>query len=495
MYPAGRSAEYRGIVRRMRAIAADRTDAVVCATSVLVTVAASASIPILLAANPQWVLAALFLPMLLLAHRTFGTVILSPLQIVAVGLAALGVAGRLFYSEVAGTPGGAAIRLPMSAGLLDATFTLCLVASVSALFGGLLWAALFGRVGRTPAATLAPPTEVGRGLRRGLLLFAPVPLTLTLAAGNPGRLWERPSYIVEHVASNPLAALGGQLAIAAVLGLGFLWGARSHRFLVLLLALAYVTVTFGGGTRRLALIPLAFAVGYFASRVDLRSKLVLAGAGLLSLYLLQLPLQLRALPTHGIEPYLDYLPAVLADRLPVETTALNVLISFAVIGATAFAVQPIPAGDLWVSLNPLPGTMSGWYDIAPAHRLNEYTPFAGLGELANAGWGVTIACCMVIGAVLAYLDAQVKQLIERGLQMAALAIVGLSGLFLLFFVQYNLRAAGRMLYYAVALDLLAVLWLWRRNRRDVVRAERERVEQLRRDRRLAAVRHRWDRQL
>ena len=149
-------------------------------------------------------------------------------------------------------------------------------------------------------------------------------------------------------------------------------------------------------------------------------------------------------------------PRFLEASIGWDAVLLNVLVSFAIIGVTAYAQPLIPGHDLFVSLSPLPGGMAGWYQVAPQHRLNIYTPYAAVGELGNAGYGTVVVYFLAVGLLLALFDRRVRALLQDGRQAHALAIVGLIGLFCLFTVQYNLRASTRMLYYAVAVDLLFV---------------------------------------
>jgi hypothetical protein len=184
-------------------------------------------------------------------------------------------------------------------------------------------------------------------------------------------------------------------------------------------------------------------------------------SGALSLWLIKLPLELRSLGSHGIKPYLQALPQVISEHHQWAATAQNLLISFALIGETAFS-RPFPARDLFVSLSPLPGQVAGWYEVAPYHRLNLYTPTAGLGELGNAGWVATIIVSFLIGFALAWIEIRSKTLLATGKQLIGLALITFSALFFLFFVQYNLRSAIRFLYYGLALDLLASLFRLKR---------------------------------
>lgn len=403
---------------------------------------------------------ALTLYLLILARQVFGTVLLSPVQIVCWGLVALSVLGRWLYPGVASASGGASISLNLTTSENARTQFLLLVGAVSIVSGALFMAGITNRYPRT----LAPPVKATRisGKRIRFLLWAtPVPLIMFLSSYSLPRLLRRSLYIdTGHVGpTSAIAAAGSTLSFAAVALLGYVWATHRFRSWVAIVALAYSVVFFGEGSRLLALVPILFCAGMFAADPSRRNRCWVGVGVALSFYLIGLPLQLRDLNEHGVLPYFAALPGIVSRQHPWAATAQNVLISFPLIGATGFRLH-FPLHDLLISLNPLPGQLAGWYDIAEAHRLNAYTPVAGLGEIANAGWVFVIAVCSGIGAVLAWLDLRSKKHMAEGRQIIGLAIVMCSGLFLLFFVQYNLRSAVRVIYYAVALDGLSLIPLF-----------------------------------
>ncbi|MFK8843583.1 hypothetical protein, partial [Escherichia coli] len=64
-----------------------------------------------------------------------------------------------------------------------------------------------------------------------------------------------------------------------------------------------------------------------------------------------------------------------------------------------------------------------------------------------------------------------SQMLASGHQIIAFAIIGLSGLFLVYSIQYNLRSSTRMLYYLIALDVVTILVLKFQRDRKVKKAE------------------------
>jgi hypothetical protein len=393
--------------------------------------------------------------MLGFAHRRFGTLSSSPVQLVAVGLLALGSLGWVFYDDVAGTSGAAGIKIYLAEAERRQALTLILQFTVALLVGAAALSLVMKRDLTSPSlrtSVLAIPERATR------LALVASPLPLLLIVWAQGRnLWER-SFYVDHLSGNLLAAAGSSVGIGAVAILGYLWGKNRARIYVALVVLGYAAAFFGAGSRRLALIPVLFAVGNAVAAPGRRAQITLIASGVAGLYLLYLPLALRSGSSHGIAPYWSRLPEVAADGSSLAVTALNLLIGFAIIQRTAFAEAPIPDADMWISINPLPGSLAGWGEVALDHRLNLYTPYAGLGEIGNAGLWWVCGLGVGIGIILGLLDRRVDQHLARGQHAVGLLIVGLSAVFLLFMTQYTLRASMRMLVYAFALSLAASWW-------------------------------------
>jgi hypothetical protein len=395
-------------------------------------------------------------------RRRLAPALLSPVVLVAGSMLLLTVSGVLLYQDVATAEGGSGIQLIISDELVVRTAHLLLLATTTFIFGSAV-VALQGTAG--PSSIDFRHVTASPTVLKVLAVASVLPLAYTLLPPGLSSLLRRPYYL-EDAYGGGLGAVAGVLAVAAVLVLGYLagvWGGAGRAF-ALALAVTYGLVFFAGGTRRLALTPLLLALGWFAANPSRRSRLGLLGAVALSLYLIRLPLYLRGLVEHGLIPYLRALPDYFANESGWDTVALNVLISFGIIGVTAYVQPHFPTDDLLVSLNPAPGGMAGWYEIAPFHRLNAFTPYGAVGELGNVGTVAVVGYFVVLGVIMAFLDRSVKAHLANGRQAAALLLVGLVAVFCLFNQQYNLRASTRLVYYAVLLDLAILAWIWFRSR-------------------------------
>ncbi|MFJ4288146.1 hypothetical protein ACIPY0_21100 [Paenarthrobacter nicotinovorans] len=373
----------------------------------------------------------------------------SPTALVAVGLYAMGVLGTTLYSSVQNAEAGAGALVILDADQTTRTFILLGVAAISLLVGSYVTASALPRIS---VPTLARTISISKNLRGWMLAGSAAPLLYLLIAGGT-ELWYRPYYIAVAVQDGGLAGIAAQLAIAAPIALGYLLFAsgRGSSFMSAILLLGYIVLFFGGGSRKLAMLPILIMVGVFVAKRSKGAAVALLVAAIFSLYLIRLPLYLRALPEHGVVPYLNHLPGFLDYGVGWDSIALNVLVSFGIIGATAFQQPAIDPSVFWISVNPAPGATAGWYDQAESLRINVYTPYAGVGELGNYGMGYVIAYFLVAGCLLALLDRTVMRLMVRGHGVMSLALVAMAGLFLLYSVQYNLRSSSRMLIYGVIL--------------------------------------------
>lgn len=394
-----------------------------------------------------------FVALFALAHRRFGSVYTSPVQIVSGGLAALAVLGFVFYDSLTGLRGAAGIRIMMTPADKRSAFVLIMV-TACAILSGAIATSLLTRQKRAAVRELEGIDVSDTALNIAVLLM-PLPLILMLVGSGAGTIWRRDEYIINHLGGSLLSAGAAAFGLGAVAGLGFLWGKHKARVLVLVYAVAYLAVFFGTGSRRLALVPVLFGVGAFVANPTRLTRWALVPLAASSVYLIGLPLAMRTGTEHGILPYWNRLPAVLGGELPFAVTALNILVGFAIINTTAYLAPAFPTSDIWASLNPLPSSLMGWADIAPGHRLNYFTPYAGIGELGNAGWPYVLFVGAVLGVALCYLDLSVGHFIRIGQQAVALLLLCLTLVLLLFLTQYNLRAGFRMVYYGSAVAIFA----------------------------------------
>lgn len=410
---------------------------------------------------------------LMAASRVFQPGPLSPVWITVSVISVVGTAGFVLGDFLIGAEGGSiSIELTsaqrVQTALLYAATTWLIVAGS---FGSVFLTA------RTSVRADLKALTLNHRAQSLALLVSLVPLVL-IAFALGDTIFARSVYLAGE-RGGQLLGIGQQLATAAVAIVGYVLvaGTRTQRVFAGVIGVAILLLFFGLGSRRMALLPIVLAIGAVLANPN-RWVRYLVPAIIVAGILLPLPLYLRGSLTHGIFPYISQLANFDISLVDWRSTLNNVLISFPITGATTFQIQPIPIEYFWISLNPLPGNIAGFYDITENLGLNRYTPYSTIGEVWNRGPFVGIFFWLAAGIVLAWLDGQVGKWMKSRYSFVGLIIVVLSALFALNCLQYNLRASGRMLVYAVAITVLASValssaWLRRSEKRFSTRRHGE----------------------
>ena len=108
---------------------------------------------------------------------------------------------------------------------------------------------------------------------------------------------------------------------------------------------------------------------------------------------------------------------------------------------------------LWTCLNPLPGRMTNWYEIADRMRSNIYAPFTAIGELSKYK-GFFILYYFMIGYYFTKVDFFIKSSFQSKKYFLPILHLLLLIMFVIFSFEYNLRSANRYIYYSIFLFAL-----------------------------------------
>ena len=390
---------------------------------------------------------------------------LSPVALLVVTYFIIGLAGP-FTADAVATGIGVGARITLFPFEEHGAYLVFTIAATSAASGALAYAVArpngWLRVNRF---AIKPVTGSAR-IRTVVAVLSLGPLALEVIRHGTGLL-VRDAYLVGYI-GDPVIVAASTLALPAVAVLGWLSQASytpAGKIASWVGIVLYATVLFALATRAFALLPVMAALGMIAARPgEFQFRAALFAAAIGSVLLLELPLSLRGGASHGLIPYLAFVAQgnVAFDLSPFS----NVLSSFQLTGRVAFGVPPLPFSDLLISLDPRPGQLVGWYDIEPLLRLNVFTPYNALGELANYGWLVLVVFFFCTGVYLGHIDRSVRRLIAAGQALPALLLFGLACLFTITTLQYNLRSNVRILYYMVALDVAIVALRWLGTRRE-----------------------------
>lgn len=394
------------------------------------------------------------------ARKLFNTPYLSPTTIVAVIFMSVASFGYILRDKLqeAGVR-GASVAIVLSDEDALSTLRLMSIASTLLILGSALCLRLFRNAGlgadnghrewRAPKAS------------GWILLAAAVPLVAIVFDVGIQDLMERTYYIVGERGSF-VGSVGSLMATAAVLIVGYGVGSAKSfglKFAGIVLLAAYVALLLSYGSRRMALIPVLFALGVFIASNTRRSRIGIVVAAAISFMLLPLPLEFRSNSTHGIVPYMETFSSFTFADVDWLGALNNILVAFPIIGETAFGPRPVFGSDIAIMLNPIPGADAGWYDIYQRLRLNYFTPMAGIGELGHVGPTVVIPFFLALGVFMAWMERLVRKQMHGGSLIFVGVTIAIMALFALQMLQYNLRSATRFLLYFALFEVVRQLWL------------------------------------
>lgn len=245
--------------------------------------------------------------------------------------------------------------------------------------------------------------------------------------------------------------------------LGYLYVKSSNRLFtsaVVFVLFLYVLYYLGLTTRFVALVPLLFYFGY--SIGGGRSKTLLLSCLVMFPFLIYIPLNSRAMGEFGLFPIFNWIVSGMPsqfgngydsiDRRMLRNFFHGYLVTYEVI----MDWPDIPNRYFWVSVNPLPGSMVGWYDVAQHLRVNMYVPYNMFGQLISHGWFLYFSSMFAVGSGLAFLDKTIGS--ERVGTVLKVMIFLFGLMFILLSFQYNLRSSVRFFYLALILASVALVY-------------------------------------
>jgi len=281
-------------------------------------------------------------------------------------------------------------------------------------------------------------------------------VVLTVIGTGPGNLWYRQEYLVHE--NQILQISGGSLFLPSAFALGVITGqqGRGVRFLALTIFGVIEALSVALSTRGLALLPIIFCVGcLFAQPKNRKFRAALGITLLVTPFLMMVPLATRSMTEQGFSTFpqiSDIASQIdLGDQLHVVLN--NVLFAVPLTIQSAMPITENASRYILVNIDPTPGVWSGWY--AKEQRINEFIPFNTIGDLLRAGTWVAILYYAIVGVYFARIDARIKSTGRIG--PGILLLVAMSFGFIIFSLQYSLRAATRLVYYAIAIEL--VWWM------------------------------------
>jgi hypothetical protein len=281
-------------------------------------------------------------------------------------------------------------------------------------------------------------------------------VVLTVIGTGPGNLWYRQEYLVHE--NQILQISGGSLFLPSAFALGVITGqqARGVRFLALTIFGVIEALSVALSTRGLALLPIIFGVGcLFAQPKNRKFRAALGITLLVTPFLIMVPLATRSMTEQGFSTFpqiLDIGSQIdLGDQLHVVLN--NVLFAVPLTIQSAMPIAENAGKYVLVNIDPTPGVWSGWYN--KELRINEFIPFNAIGDLLRAGTWIAILYYSVVGVYFAGIDARIRSIDRIG--PGLLLLIAMTFGFIVFSLQYSLRTATRLIYYAIAIEFF--LWI------------------------------------
>ncbi len=231
---------------------------------------------------------------------------------------------------------------------------------------------------------------------------------------------------------------------------------RKNRSLALAAFLIAITVGIGVGSRSATIYLLAFGLSYsvFLNRTRAKVFYIFFIPFVIIFFGYNISLRLEA-NGHGLIPYLKvtlYKPEILF-KYTIMNIYYTFIFGFYAASETIHLYKNASISNLVTTLNPLPGRMTNWYNIASKLRINEIAPFTAIGELAKYPI-FSIFYYSLLGYYFAAVDYFIKnQLLNKKYLWAVLQFL-LLVLYVVHSFEYNLRSSHRFIYYSMAIYVL-----------------------------------------
>lgn len=170
-------------------------------------------------------------------------------------------------------------------------------------------------------------------------------------------------------------------------------------------------------------------------------------------------MQLRKLDSHGLFPYIGSIGSSSTDF--VRKIVFNIYYSF--IYGVFVTIGTIKKSNLdwniiFININPLPGSIVGWYDYAEKMRINFYAPYSLHGRVFKTGLVFTVIYFFITGLIFSYFEQRIRKMLNNNKRILAFLILMLLVLHIIYAFEYNMRAAIRYFYYAFFILLMGYLF-------------------------------------
>ena len=248
------------------------------------------------------------------------------------------------------------------------------------------------------------------------------------------------------------------LSFVEIILLGIVY--REHKLLSSLLFFFLIFISIGTASRTVFLLILLYSAILFISQGNTAlNKIKFSFNVFLSLVFLSYLMQLRGLETHGVIPYVKNIVTSGDDffRDFYFNIYYSIIFGVYVTIKTVHEAQ-VDWNIIFVSLNPLPGSLAGWYSYAEEMRVNTYAPYSLHGRIFLMGKLFTILYFFITGLIFSFMERKIRIFLKNGKRAPAFIVVLLLTLHIVYGFEYNLRSAFRYIYYAFFIIFIIYLF-------------------------------------
>jgi hypothetical protein len=212
-------------------------------------------------------------------------------------------------------------------------------------------------------------------------------------------------------------------------------------------------VYFGDGSRAVGLGVLLFFAGRIIDKRKVLRIIIFIFSVPISVLLSNLIVFFRSGSKHGLVGHISQLNQFDFSNIANFFQSNLASSSFAITGFSGVIANKIPFNYFFIEINPLPGGLTGWYEIASTMRFNYYTPYTSIGALYNYSPLLLLLFFVLLGVFTSNLVLFQPSDIYSINNLRYQVNVGSVLLFSLLSIQYNLRSSLRILYLAFIINI------------------------------------------
>jgi len=217
---------------------------------------------------------------------------------------------------------------------------------------------------------------------------------------------------------------------------------RNSKYFIVLIFILSLLIEFSASSRSLGILLSSMPLVAIDINRRIRSFALFTLAFSLGMIGLNLALQLRSIEQHGLVPHFHYLLNG-GFSLLAPTSATGTFLSIIPVAFIGFSVST-PTSYFLTSFNPLPGSMTNWYQIAPFLNVNRWTPTGSVAQVDNLGAPYVLATWLFVAFITSITSYFLIRFKSSKIVLILVFLCSFNAS--LQILQYSMRAGVRFLY-------------------------------------------------